>query len=45
MNLKLYDFSWLLLEITLLKKKKKKIENMLTFQGVIYFLPGGIVKK
>ena len=41
MNMKIYDFSLLLLEIILLQKKSQKIY----FQGVIYFFTGGIVNK
>ena len=33
------------LEIILLKKKKKKFKKILNFQGVTYFFTGGIVKK
>ena len=39
MNLKLYDFSQLLLEIILLKKNIQKILN---FQGVTYLFTGGL---
>ena len=42
MNLKLYDFSQLLLEIILLEKKIKKLLN---FQGVTYVFTEGFVKK